>query len=161
VVVVTVNHRLNIFGFLYLAEIGSGAYASASNAAMRDIVAALEWVRDNIASFGGDPNNVTVFGQSGGAGNVSTLMAMPAARGLFHGAVAQRGGALTGLSRGDASATTEAILSRLPIKTADIDRLRTLPAPHLLAAISGAQRRGPPVRLSPVVDGSLLPRDPF
>ena len=81
VVAISVNHRLNVFGFLYLAELGGGKYARASNAGMLDIVAALEWVRDNIAAFGGDPNNVTIFGQSGGAGKVSTLMAMPAAKG--------------------------------------------------------------------------------
>ena len=75
-VAISVNHRLNIFGFLYLAEFG-GKWAEASNAGILDVVAALEWVRDNIAAFGGDPNNVTIFGQSGGAGKVSTLMAMP------------------------------------------------------------------------------------
>jgi para-nitrobenzyl esterase len=106
VVVVTVNHRLNIFGFLYLAEIGHSEYGQAANAGMRDIVAALEWVRDNISAFGGNPQNVTVFGQSGGAGKVSTLMAMPSARGLFHRAIAESGAALTGLSRSDASAST-------------------------------------------------------
>ena len=81
VVNVTVNHRLNSFGFLYLADVGGEKYANASNAGILDVVAALEWVRDNIANFGGDPNNVTIFGQSGGAGKVSTLLAMPSAKG--------------------------------------------------------------------------------
>src|SRR2546430_2557195 len=79
VVVVTVNHRLNVFGYLYLADLGGEKYARSSNVGMLDTVAALEWVRDNIAAFGGDPGNVTIFGQSGGGGKVSTLMGVPAA----------------------------------------------------------------------------------
>ena len=97
VVVVGITHRLNAFGFLYLAELGGEKYADASNAGMRDIIAGLEWIRDNIAGFGGDPGSVTIFGQSGGAGKVSTLLGMPAAQGLFHRAVAQSGSALTGM----------------------------------------------------------------
>ena len=81
VVVVTVNHRLNVFGYLYLAGIGGAKYADASNVGMLDIIQALEWVRDNIAEFGGDPNNVTIFGQSGGGAKVSTLLAMPVGAG--------------------------------------------------------------------------------
>jgi para-nitrobenzyl esterase len=162
VVVVTVNHRLNIFGFLYLAEIGNSEYAQAGNAGMRDILTALEWVRDNIEAFGGDPKNVTIFGQSGGAGKVSTLMAMPSARGLFHRAIAQSGAGLTGVSRADANATTETILARLNMKPTEIERLQSLPAAQLLGAMSGGGRSGQaPVRLAPVVDGKLLPRDPF
>ena len=84
VVVVTVNHRLGALGFLYLAGVGGDKFAKSTNVGMLDIVQSLEWVRDNIGAFGGDPDNVTVFGESGGAGKVSTLMAMPAARGLFH-----------------------------------------------------------------------------
>ena len=83
VVLVHLNHRLNLFGFLYLGDLGGERYAD-GNAGMLDIVAALEWIRDNIANFGGDPNNVTVFGQSGGGSKVSTLFGMPAATGLFH-----------------------------------------------------------------------------
>ena len=94
VVVVSVNHRLNIFGFLHLAEVGGERYAHSGNAGMLDLVAALEWVRDNIAAFGGDPGNVTIFGESGGGGKVSVLLAMPAARGLFHRAVIQSGASI-------------------------------------------------------------------
>jgi para-nitrobenzyl esterase len=83
VVVVSITHRVNAFGFIHLAELGGEKYADASNAGMRDIVAGLEWIRDNIANFGGEPNNVTIFGQSGGAGKVSTLLGMPAAQGCF------------------------------------------------------------------------------
>src|SRR3989449_2643823 len=97
VVVVGITHRLNAFGLMYLAELGGEKYADASNAGMRDIIAGLEWVRDNITNFGGDPGSVTIFGQSGGAGKVSTLLGMPAAQGLFHRAVAQSGAAVTSM----------------------------------------------------------------
>ena len=90
VVVVTLNHRLNSFGFLHLADIAP-EFADAGNAGMLDLVAALQWVRDNIAEFGGDAGNVTIFGQSGGGGKVSTMMAMPAGKGLFHRAIVQSG----------------------------------------------------------------------
>jgi len=90
VVVVSVNHRLNVFGYLHLPQV-----AGSGNAGMLDIVAALEWVRDNIALFGGDPGNVTIFGESGGGAKVSYLLAMPAAHGLFHRAIIQSGPAIT------------------------------------------------------------------
>ena len=104
------NHRLVVFGYLYLAGIGGERYASASNVGQLDIVAALEWVRDNIAAFGGDPGNVTLFGQSGGGGKVSTLMAMPAAKGLFHRAIVQSGAAVQGVPNEVANKTAEAYL---------------------------------------------------
>jgi para-nitrobenzyl esterase len=91
VVVVTHNHRLNLFGYFDLAEIGGERYAFSGNVGMLDIVAVLEWVRDNVANFGGDPSNVMIFGQSGGGGKVTALMGMPAAKGLFHRAVVQSG----------------------------------------------------------------------
>src|SRR5579863_1440411 len=87
VVTVTHNHRLNTFGYLNLAELGDERYASSANVGMLDLVAVLEWVRDNISNFGGDPSNVTIFGQSGGGAKICTLLAMPAARGLFHRAI--------------------------------------------------------------------------
>ena len=119
VVTVTVNHRLNSFGFLYLADVGGAKYANASNAGMLDVVAALEWVRDNIANFGGDPNNVTIFGQSGGAGKVSTLLAMPSAKGLFHRAIVQSGANLKGVSTEDATKTAHMLMEKVGVKTAD------------------------------------------
>ena len=94
VVVVSVNHRLNVFGYLNMAAIGGEKYARSVNVGMLDIVAALHWVRDNVGRFGGDPANVTIFGQSGGGAKVSTLMAMPAAKGLFHKAIVQSGSQL-------------------------------------------------------------------
>ena len=89
---VTVNHRLNLLGFLDLSEIGGAAYADSVNAGMTDLVAALRWIRENIANFGGDPDSVLIYGQSGGGSKVTCLMGMPAAKGLFHRAIAQSGG---------------------------------------------------------------------
>src|SRR5438874_7273626 len=116
VVVVGLTHRLNVFGFAYLAELGGEKYADASNAGMKDIIAGLEWIRDNITSLGGDPGNITIFGQSGGAGKVSTLLGMPAAQGLFHRAIAQSGSAITGAPREAATRAAKAIMAkhRLP-----------------------------------------------
>src|SRR5581483_8125182 len=127
VVVVSVNHRLNIFGFLHLADIGGERYAHSGNAGMLDLVAALEWVRDNIAGFGGDPGNVTIFGESGGGGKVSVLLAMPAARGLFHRAVIQSGAAIRVRDRERGNALAEAALRHLGIAPGDIDRLPEVP----------------------------------
>ena len=110
VVVVSVNHRLNIFGFLHLADIGGPTWAHSGNAGVLDLVAALRWVRDNIARFGGDPGNVTIFGELGGGGKVSVLLAMPAARGLFHRAIIQSGAAIRVSTRERANALAEAVL---------------------------------------------------
>ena len=133
VVVVTLNHRLNVFGFTYLGALGSEKYADSGNVGMRDIVLALEWVRDNIASFGGDPGNVTIFGQSGGGGKVGTLLAMPAAKELFHRAIAESGAAVTGVSREAATQSAEVFISKLGLKPADLDQLQKLPADQLSA----------------------------
>src|SRR5690242_845548 len=115
-VVVTVNHRLNVFGYLYLAGLGGEKYAHSSNVGMLDIVASLEWVRDNISAFGGDPGNVTIFGQSGGGGKVSTLLAMPAAKGLFHRAIAMSGSNVKGVPRDRATKGAEAFMAKLGLK---------------------------------------------
>lgn len=158
VVLVGINHRLNVFGFLYLADIGGEKYAHASNVGMRDIVLALEWVRDNIAAFGGDPGNVTIFGQSGGAGKVSALMAMPSAKGLFHRAVIESRPGEKGLPRSEASASAEEFLSRLGLKPNQLDQAQQLPMEQLIAAMgSGGAAGAAPLRLEPVVDGQSLP----
>jgi para-nitrobenzyl esterase len=155
VVTVTVNHRLNVFGYLYLADIGGSKYADASNAGHRDIVLALEWVRDNIANFGGDPNNVTIFGQSGGGGKVATLMAMPSAKGLFHRAICQSGASIKGVSRANGTRTAQALLTKLNLKPDQIDQLQNVPFDQLTEAIKGVGGFGP------VVDGKTLTHDPF
>lgn len=162
VVVVTLNHRLNVFGYLYLAELGGEKYRQSSNVGMLDIVAALEWVRDNIAEFGGDPNNVTIFGQSGGGGKVSTLMAMPSAKGLFHRAICESASAIKGIPKDEATKSAERYMARLGLKPHQVDELQKLPAEQLVAAMAGGGAMGGPgLRLAPVTDGSSLPRDPF
>jgi para-nitrobenzyl esterase len=154
VVIVTLNHRLNLFGHLYLGDIGGEKYADSGNAGMLDIVQALAWVRDNIAAFGGDPGNVTIFGQSGGGGKVCTLMGMPAAKGLFHKAIAQSGSNVAGTPRANATRATQTFLERLDVKPAQLAELHRMPGEQLLGAIRG-------LNFSPVVDGRNLPSGPF
>ena len=151
VVVVSLNHRLNVLGFLDLSAYGA-RYAQSGNLGMTDIVKALEWVRDNIAAFGGDPSNVTIFGQSGGGGKVSTLLAMPGAKGLFHKAIVQSG-SITNLlspkiSRRIGSYTVEA-LGIAPTRIAEVEKV---PYEKLLEAYSGAMER---VREEARADGEL------
>ena len=167
VVVVTVNHRLNIFGHLDLSAVGGADYAHSGNAGVLDLVAALQWVRGNIAAFGGDPGNVTIFGESGGGGKVSTLLAMPSAAGLFHKAIIQSGAAIRHRTRERALRLTECAMKELGVAT--VEALTALPAAQLLAAIKPAEKAlGPsPYRLfdrypfGPVVDGDILPAQPF
>ncbi len=169
VVVVTVNQRLNIFGFLDLSAIGGTEFAASGNAGTLDMVAALEWVRDNIERFGGDPANVTIFGESGGGGKVCTLLAMPLARGLFHRAIVQSGAAIRLRERDRAANLSEAVLKMLGLTRTDLGRLQSLPMAQLLAAVDPAQKAiGPaPMPLfdrypfGPVVDGSIVPNHPF
>jgi para-nitrobenzyl esterase len=159
VVVVTVNHRLAALGYLYLAGFGSERYAASSNVGNLDIVAALAWVRDNIAAFGGDPGSVTLFGQSGGGGKVSSLMAMPAARGLFQRAIVQSGAAIKGIPRDAAIHNAEQFLARLNLEPNQLERLQEVPLQQLLTATDPSS--GPPINFGPVVDGHSLPTDPF
>ena len=159
VVVVSVNHRLNIFGFLHLADLGAGErWAGASNTGMKDIVAALAWVKQNIGGFGGNPGNVTVFGQSGGGSKVTTLMAMPSAKGLFHRAIAQSGSALRGVPRDEATKATTQFLTRVGLKATQLDELQQLPWARVLEAFF-AEPRIANLGGGPVVDGMSLPRD--
>lgn len=157
VVFVGLNHRLNAFGFLYLAELGDARFLNASNVGMLDIVAALEWVRDNIEAFGGDPQNVTVFGQSGGGSKVTTLMAMPAAKGLFHRAIIMSGTYLRGVPPAEATKSAEQLLARLGLKPTQLEELQRLPWRRLVSVV----QQMPGLRLSPVVDGKTLPAGPF
>jgi para-nitrobenzyl esterase len=176
VVVVSVNHRLGVLGYLNLAEIGGAKYASAANVGMLDLVAALEWVRDNIGNFGGDAGNVTIFGQSGGGGKVSTLLAMPAAKGLFHKAVVQSASGLRMASAENTSKLAAAVLAELGLNANHLDQLHTLPVQTLIAAGASAlrklapagnpgtrawQRRADRTGWAPTVDGRILPQHPF
>jgi para-nitrobenzyl esterase len=162
VVAISLNHRLNVLGYLYLAGIGGEKYGHSSNLGNLDIIAALAWIRDNIAAFGGDPGNVTIYGQSGGAGKVSSLMAMPAAKGLFHRAIVESGAAVKGVSPDVANKSAETFLAKLNLKPNQVEQLETLSIDQLLAATMPAGMPGPPgLALAPVVDGHSLPTDPF
>ena len=140
VVVVTINHRLNVFGYTYLGEAGGAEFALSGAAGMLDIVAALEWVRDNIDRFGGDPNLVTIFGQSGGGRKVATLMSMPGAKGLFHRAIIESGAVLRLVAKDDAVKNDRSAARRA----------RTSEEPDSRAAEradgAGCSRRTPPLR---------------
>jgi para-nitrobenzyl esterase len=165
VVAITLNHRLGVFGFTYLAELGGEQFANSGNAGMLDIVTALEWVRDNIAAFGGDPGNVTIFGQSGGGGKVSVLMAMPSAHGLFHRAIVESGAAVTGAPRERATKSSEALMQKLGLQSNDAAKLQQVPMEQLLKVMGEMSGNGMPgsgsLVMAPVVDGSALPGDPF
>ncbi|MDB5110333.1 MAG: carboxylesterase [Mucilaginibacter sp.] len=168
VVVVSINHRLNIFGYLDLSDYGS-QYASSGNVGMLDIVAALGWVRDNIGNFGGDKDNVTIFGQSGGGTKVITLMAMPSAKGLFHKAISESNSIVQVATHEYATQITAHVLTDLNISREKIAEIHRVKAPRLVEAIAYAERKmGSAVPanvgrsgLQPVVDGRLLPTHPF
>jgi para-nitrobenzyl esterase len=163
VVVLSINHRLNLFGYLYLGS-KDERYADSGMAGMLDIVAALQWIHDNISNFGGDAGNVTVFGQSGGGGKVSTLLAMPPAKGLFHKAIVESGSTLRQVPADAAQKATDRYLAKLGIDMTQLDKLQDIPPDKLLqAALSGqpGDTSGNMFRLAPVVDGRSLPRDPF
>jgi para-nitrobenzyl esterase len=152
VVVVTVNHRLGALGYLYLAQLGGARYADSGNAGMLDLVLALQWVRDNIAQFGGDPGNVMVFGESGGGMKIATLMAMPSAKGLFHRAVIESSPRNLTRTPDVATAATRKVLDKLGIGPTELDKLHTLPASDFLIAEAAG--------LGPVIDGGVVPVHP-
>jgi para-nitrobenzyl esterase len=160
VVLVSLNHRLNLFGFLHLA----GDERCPPNVGLLDCVAALEWVRTNIVRFGGDPDNVTIFGQSGGGSKVAMLMAMPSAHGLFHKAIIQSASSLLApASLEHAERNTHHFLTQLGLDArSHVDSLRKLPADKLLRAMCAAIRvAGRVDDYRPVVDGRVLPTAPF
>ncbi len=133
VVVVSLNHRLNALGYLDLSAYGA-KYAKSGNVGMLDIVKALEWVRDNIANFGGDPSNVTIFGQSGGGGKVTTVMAMPSAKGLFHKAIVQSGSIFNLMDPKYSRRIGAATVAKLGITPSRVDEMASVPYEKLLAA---------------------------
>lgn len=166
VVVVTLNHRLNVFGHLDLSEIRG--FAQSGNSGMLDIVLALEWVRDNIAAFGGDPGNVTVFGESGGGGKVLTLLGMPPARGLFHRAIVQSGPLPRVNTRERAAKSADTFLRELGLTTATLAQIEELPYPRLVAASLATEAKMQGMRIldgtmgcwQPVLDDTLLSHHP-
>jgi para-nitrobenzyl esterase len=161
VVFVSVTHRLNLFGFLYLADLNAGEqWANSSNVGMQDIVAVLRWIKENISNFGGDPGNVTILGQSGGGGKVTTLMAMPSAKGLFHRAIAMSGSTIRGGQRAAATKAAEDFLARIGVKPGQLVDIQKIPFQKLQEAFyAKPEIRG--LAGGPVVDGKSLPRDPW
>jgi para-nitrobenzyl esterase len=175
VVVVTLNHRLNVLGYLNLAAYGD-KYAQSANVGMLDIVAALQWVRDNVAAFGGDPGVVTIFGQSGGGGKVSALMGMPGAKGLFHRAIVESGSMLKMGTQERSRKLADLIVTDLGLSAETIDKLQTMPYAQLLEASTTVMRKNNPrpaggvpnfrrmadmLGFAPVVDEKVLPAHPF
>jgi para-nitrobenzyl esterase len=156
VVVVTVNHRLNAFGFLYLGAIDPKQFPDSGNVGMLDLVLALKWVRENITEFGGDASRVLIFGQSGGGAKCATLMAMPSAHGLFHRVMTMSGQQVKGASISIASRRTELILGKLAITPANLADLKTMSWEKIQAAAAAISSDW-----LPVVDGVVLSRDPF
>jgi para-nitrobenzyl esterase len=155
IVVVTVNHRLGPLGYLDLGALGeSNKFARAGVVGMLDLVAALEWVRDNISRFGGDPGNVTIAGQSGGGSKVSILMVMPSAKGLFHKAVVQSGSTLTLRPREQSRESAAALIKELSVSASNLEALQNVPWSTILQAESNAGS-------GPIVDGTVIPKHPF
>jgi para-nitrobenzyl esterase len=188
VVVVSLNHRLGMLGYLYLDRLAPDRYAGSGVVGMLDIVAALEWVRDNVGAFGGDPSNVTIFGCSGGGMKTSTLLAMPAAHGLFHKAIIESGPYVRGVEADRATEVAERVLAELDLTPERLDELADVPLDRLMQVqgtvlrsleagvlgtngglseagpskfLVGVARGGTLWDLGPVVDGAALPQHPF
>ena len=162
VVVVTFNYRLGALGFLHLGDLGGEAWAASGNTGLLDQVAALRWVRDNVAAFGGDPGRVTVFGESAGAMSIATLLAMPEASGLFSQAILQSGGGTFVQDRETATALAADVLGELGVPRDDLVRLAGVPVEAVLdaQARAGGRRGGVGLAFVPVVDGASLPATP-
>ncbi len=168
VVVITINHRLNGFGYLYLGDLAGTSFAQSGNVGMLDVVAALQWVRDNISGFGGDPHNVTIFGESGGSGKVSVVCALPAAKGLFHKAIMQSGPCLQISNRERGTAIARQLLKDLGLSADQAGELQKIDATKLAAAFDAADSKVVPrvlgfgpMGLIPLVDGSTILHHPF
>ncbi|HTW65206.1 MAG TPA: carboxylesterase family protein [Bryobacteraceae bacterium] len=166
VVVVTVNHRLNVLGFTYLAEFGGSEFASSGDAGMLDLVHALGWVQENIEQFGGDPNTVMIFGQSGGGRKVGTLLAMPAAKGMFHRAVIESGPTIKLVEREQAIRVAGMLLAKLNISKTEVRQLQRMPVERIMGAYFAvlkemAGQDQMTQGFSPTVDGSAIPHHPF
>lgn len=165
VVVVTLNHRLNVLGFLDLSAYGE-KYKTSGNSSVQDLVAALQWVHDNIDAFGGDPDNVTIFGQSGGGYKVRALMGTPSAEGLFDKAIVQSGARVSSVTDQDSSRmVAELTLENLGLSADQVDQIRAIDYPILLAAATkalaqAAEAGAKDARWAPVLDGDYIPADP-
>ena len=160
VVTVSLNHRLNVFGYLHLGDVMGPDYASSGTVGMQDLVLALQWIKDNIEAFGGDPDNVMIMGQSGGGQKVCLLLSMPSAKGLFHKASIQSGANPAVGRKERANEAAKKLLAELKIKPGDIAALQAVPALSIVEAAERAQIGGPGA-LSPILDGIAITRDPF
>jgi para-nitrobenzyl esterase len=159
VVIVTINYRLAAFGYLHLADLFGPEFEGSGNAGVLDQAAALEWVRDCIANFGGDPDNVTIFGESAGGGSVGTLLGLPATKGLFHGAIAQSGASSWYTSREGGTKVAQAIIDALGVKAGDVEALRNVSMDALINVATGIGLSvgSGTLPFQPVVDGTVLP----
>ena len=163
-VMVGVNHRLNVFGYTHFGDIAGGEYDHSGNAGQLDIILALEWVRDNIEKFGGDPNRVMIFGESGGGAKVSMLLASPPAKGLFHSAVIESGPGIKVDEPANATKVAEALLEELGIKPENISEINKLTTNTILSAyfaVNGKLGSQGIRGFSPVIDPQVLPAHPF
>lgn len=170
VVMVGVNHRLNVFGYTHFGDLGGPEFAHSGNAGQLDIIAALEWIRDNIDRFGGDPKRVMIFGESGGGAKVSMLLASPPAKGLFHRAVIESGPGIKVAEREPSTKAAEMLLAELGLDAKRLPEIQSLPTDKILAAYfattaalakqkgSGGGMSGP---FGPVLDPEVLPAHPF
>ena len=170
VVLVSINHRLNILGFLDLSDYGE-KYKYSANAGVLDMIKALEWVNKNIENFGGDPDNVTIFGQSGGGGKVNILLTTPGAKGLFHRGIIESGSMIEMGSKEDAKKLGNAVVEKLGLNEKTIDEIQTMPYSQLLDAATEAlvgmdpnnvmyKFMGAAMAFSPCVDGEVIPFQP-
>ena len=164
VVVVTINHRLNMMGFTHFGDMGESAFVSSGTVGMQDIVHALRWVRDNIEEFGGDPNRVMIFGESGGGRKVATLLGMPSAKGLFHAAMIESGATLRLPEREPAAALATQVLETLGLSRTRLSSIQQIPLRELMMAyhaVAASARNVGGGRFSPTMDGDGLPHHPF
>jgi para-nitrobenzyl esterase len=165
VVVVAINHRLNVLGFTYLAEFGGPDFAQSGDVGMLDIVHALKWVRQNIEQFGGDPNTVTIFGQSGGGRKVGTLLAMPSAKGFFHRAIIESGPTISLVEQNQATRVAAELLAKLGLDKSKVRELQNLPVERIMSAYFAVTRSmnvdQMTMGFSPTVDGKAVPKHPF
>jgi para-nitrobenzyl esterase len=160
VVVVTINHRLNALGYLYLGALHDD-FADSGNVGQLDIVLALQWVRDNIAAFGGDSSNVTIFGESGGGAKVGTMLAQPPAKGLFHRGIIESGPTIRMIEIADAAEAAERTLAALGVAKSDVHKLQSMDCMAIIKAAMAVHLPAGKRTLAPVVDGRSLPTHPF
>lgn len=164
VVVITINHRLNALGFTHFGDFGDEDFATSGTVGMQDIVHALKWVQDNIENFGGDPDRVTIFGESGGGRKVGTLLGMPSAKGLFHRAMIESGATLKLPEREAATSLAKRMLDELQVSSSDLRKLQELPIDTIMAAYIKVAAAAPEAgggAFAPTRDGDVIPYHPF